>query len=95
MNLLDEMPPQNTSLELDSHADKCCAGSNCHVIKYTNRSCEVSAFSSHHDVLSNVPIVKVGTAYDAPNEETYTLVLSQSLYLCEYMTDSLLCPNQV
>ena len=75
-NILDDTPPQNTYLELDSHADTCCAGANCRIIEYTNRSCEVTAFSQHYDKLSNVPIVKAGTAYDAPNGETYILVLS-------------------
>ncbi len=91
---MDDAPPQDTYLELDSH-DTCYACANCRIIEYTNRSCEVTAFSKHYDVLSNVPIVKDGTANDAPYCETYTLVHTKSLYLGEYMKDLLLCLHQV
>jgi hypothetical protein len=45
--------------------------------------------------MKDVPIVKAGMAYDAPWGETYILVLAQSLYLGEYVPNSLLCPNQM
>ncbi len=88
-----ELPPTNY-LELDSHADTTCAGANCRIIEYTDKACHVSAFSQHYGELENIPVVKAGTAYDAPTGETFILVLGQALYLGDYIGHSLLCPNQ-
>jgi hypothetical protein len=68
-------------MELDSHADTCCAGSNCIVIEYTDKVCNVIGFNrdTPNDKLKDVPVVKAATAYDAPTEETYIIILSQSL----------------
>jgi hypothetical protein len=68
-------------LELDSHADTSCAGSNCRVLEYTNKTCTVSSFSSKQTKVHDVPIVTVATAYDALNGEIYILIMNQSLYL--------------
>jgi hypothetical protein len=70
-------------MELDSHADTCCAGSNCRIIEYTGKVCNVVGFNhdTPNDELKEVPIVKAATAYDAPTGETYIIILSQSLYL--------------
>ncbi|MGH3054467.1 MAG: hypothetical protein ACRDL7_05760, partial [Gaiellaceae bacterium] len=46
--------------------------------------------------MTNVPIVKAGTAYDDPyNGITYILVLNQALYFGEKLENTLLCPNQM
>jgi hypothetical protein len=86
--------PLSSYLELDSHADTSCAGSNCRVLEYTNKTCTVSSFSSKQTKVRDVPIVTAATAYDAPNGEIYILILNQSLYLGEHMQHSLMCPNQ-
>jgi hypothetical protein len=43
--------------KLDSHADTCVAGANCVVLELTNQTVNVSAFTDHHDVMNNIPIV--------------------------------------
>ncbi len=97
MNLISDNTielPTSSFLELDSHADTSCAGSNCRVLEYTNKTSTVSSFSSKQSKVNDVPIVTAATAYDAPNGEIYILILHQSLYLGEHMQHSLLCPNQ-
>ncbi|MGH3624303.1 MAG: hypothetical protein ACRDQ5_21370 [Sciscionella sp.] len=81
---------------MDSHADTCCAGSTTRVIEYTGKSCDVQPFADHYEAMTDVPIVKAGTAYDDPNTGiTYILVISQALYFGLKLTHSLLCPNQM
>jgi hypothetical protein len=50
--------------ELDSHADTCVAGANCVILEVTNQTVNVSAFTDHHDVMNNIPIVTAVTALD-------------------------------
>jgi len=84
-------------VELDSHADTCCAGSNCVVIEHTGKVCNVVGFNRNtpNDELKGIPVVKAATAYDAPTGETFIIILAQALYLGEYLDYSLLCPNQL
>ncbi len=89
--------PAEGPMELDSHADTCCAGSNCVVLEYTSKCCSVVGFNrdSPSDQLTNIPIIKAATAYDSPLGETFILVIPQALYLGEHISHSLLCPNQL
>jgi transposase len=84
-------------MELDSHANTCCAGSNCVVVEYMGKVCNVIGFNhdTPNDELKGIPVVKAATAYDAPTGETYIIILSQSLYLGNLLSYSLLCPNQL
>jgi hypothetical protein len=84
-------------IELDSHADTCCAGSNCSIIEYTGKICNVIGFNrdNPNDKLTDTPVVKTATAYDAPTGESYIIVLSQGLYLGDYISYSFLSPNQL
>ncbi len=89
--------PDYGPMELDSHADTCCAGSNCAVLEYTGKSCSVVGFNRDNpkDKLTHIPIIKTATAYDTPTGETLILVIPQALYLGDYLSYSLLCPNQL
>jgi len=84
--------PEAGPMELDSHTDTCCAGSNCVVLEYTNKSCNVIGFNRDNtkDELVNIPIIKAATAYDAPTGETLIIVIPQALYLAEHLSYSLL-----
>jgi hypothetical protein len=85
------------TVELDSHADTCCAGANCVVIEYTGKVCNVVGFNhdSPNDELIGIPIIKTATAYDALTGETFIIVLSQALHLGNYLSYSLIFPNQL
>jgi hypothetical protein len=97
--VLTHVPTTNKSgpMELDSHADTCCAGSNCVIVEYTNKTCNVDGFNREtpNDELMGIPIVKAATAYDAPTGETFIIILSQALFLGDHISYSLLCPNQL
>jgi hypothetical protein len=84
-------------MELDSHADTCCAGSNCTKLEYTSKICNI--VSCHQDnpnmQMAGIPIVKAATAYDSPTGDTFIIVLAQSLYLGDHIEYSPLCPNQL
>ena len=82
--------------ELDSHADTCVAGANCVILEVTNQTINVSAFTDHHDVMKNIPIVTAATALDdAATGVTYILVIGQCFYMGDKMPNSLICPNQL
>lgn len=83
--------------ELDSQADTCCAGFNCTIIEYTNRTCSINGYNRNDPSggIPDIPIVKAATAYDAPTGKTYIIVIPQALYLGEYIDYSLLRPNQL
>ena len=51
--------------ELDSHADSIVAGSNCCVMHYTNRKCDVSPYRYDYAPITNIPIVQAATAYQS------------------------------
>jgi hypothetical protein len=89
--------PAAGPMELNSHADTCCDSSNCVVLVYVSKSCNVICFNRDNtkDELVNIPIIKAATAYDAPTGETIIIVIPQALYLAEHISYSLLCPNQM
>jgi hypothetical protein len=77
------------------HADTCCVGKNFQILAYTNRVCDVSAFSNSYEVSKDVPIVLAATKYTDPDFSfSIILVVNQALSFpdVEY---SLLNPNQL
>lgn len=85
------------SMELDSHADTCCVGSNHTVIEYLNKECNVIGFN-HDDPSAetlHIPIVKAATEYDSPWGEVIIMVIPQALHLGKYLNYSLICSNQL
>ena len=97
VNMLVPPHPVSGFVELDSHADTCCAGSNCTIIEQSGRTCNVIGFNRNNpnSELTDIPIVKAATAYDSPTGETYIIVIPQALYLGEHLDYTLLCPNQL
>ena len=51
--------------ELDSHANTIIAGSNCIILHYTGKVCDVSPYRDDYDPVSNVPIVNAATAWQS------------------------------
>jgi hypothetical protein len=82
--------------DLDSHADTCCAGSNCSVLSLTGEQVSVTPFSDTYQAMPDVPIATVATAYDDPTTGHVTiLVINEALYLGDRLGHTLLCPNQL
>jgi hypothetical protein len=84
-------------MEIDNHADTHVTGSNCTVLYYTGRVCNVAPFTQHYKALENVKIATVATAYDDTSTgETVILIFNEALHI-DYpydMCDSLINPNQ-
>ena len=82
--------------ELDSHADTTVAGSNCIILHYTGKECDVSPYRDNYNPIQNVPIVTAATAWQSPvTGQTYILVLNEALWMGDTMQHTLLNPNQL
>ena len=63
--------------EMDTHADTCCAGANMLVLEETGVICEVQGFSSELGSVKNVPVVSAATAWTDHNTgETFVLIFN-------------------
>ena len=81
-------------LELDSHADTCCAGANTAVLEYTGEKVNVAPFSGTYKPMADIPIATVGTVWEDPKSgDTRLLVLNETLYFGDKMAETLVCPN--
>jgi hypothetical protein len=86
----------HSTCELDSHADTCVAGPNTVILEYTDQMVSMSAFSDQLEVMRDIPIGTIATAYDDSNDGTTTiLVIHQVLLMNDIVTTTLLCPNQL
>jgi hypothetical protein len=82
-------------IELDSHADTSCIGSQCRVISVTDTVCQVHPYHQDYPAIEEVPIVQAATAYDDPETGiTYMLIINQALWIPDLNT-TLLNPNQL
>ena len=67
--------------ELDSHADTTVAGSNCVVLSYTGKECDVTPYRDDYQPVQNIPIVSAATAWQSPTTgQTYILVFNEALW---------------
>ena len=67
-------------MELDSHADTIVAGSNCVVLSYTGRECDVAPYDGSYEPARGIPIVHAATAWQSPHSgQVYILVLNEAL----------------
>ena len=66
--------------ELDSHANTIVAGSNCVILQYTRKECNVKPYGDDYESVSNIPIVHAATAWQSTHtEQTYILVFNEAL----------------
>ena len=91
--------PQSTShghIELDTHADTTVLGSNCVVLSYTGKECEVSPYSSQYEAVQNVPVVTGATVWtNAADGMAYLLIFHESLWMGDKLDHTLVNPNQL
>ena len=91
--------PQSTShgrIELDTHADTTVLGSNCVVLSYTGKECEVSPYSSQYEAVQNVPVVTEATVWtNAADGTAYLLIFHESLWMGDKLDHTLVNPNQL
>ena len=83
-------------MELDSHTDTIVCGSNCIIINFTGKECEVVTYTDAYETIKVVSIVQEATAYDNPDTgETTILILNKAIWMGETMDHTLVKPNQL
>jgi len=94
----EQIHATNTSgrLELDTHADTACVGSDCRIIAYTEKVCQVTPYHPGYEPIYDVPIVQAAVAYtDAETGKMYILIINETLYMGDSMRCTYLNPNQM
>jgi hypothetical protein len=85
-----------SELELDSHADTIVCGSNCTIMHFTGKECDVSPYTDTYEAIKSVPIVQAATAYDNPDTgETTILIMNEAIWMGDKMDHTLVNPNQL
>ena len=91
--------PQSTNhgrIELDTHADTTVLGSNCVVLSYTGKECEVSPYSSEYEAVQNVPVITGATVWtNATDGAAYLLIFHESVWMGDKLDHTLVNPNQL
>eukprot|EP00956_Cyclotella_meneghiniana_P018591 scaffold31024_cov85-Cyclotella_meneghiniana.AAC.2 len=83
---------EESTTELDSHANMVVVGKNATIISRTGKYADVHAFSDECDHLSQIPIVDVALAYDCQySGKTFLLIVRNALYV-ESMDRNLIPP---
>ena len=71
-----------TTTDIDSHADSPIVGDNTSILFYTNKTVRVSGFTKALGDINKVPVVVAAVAYtDTVTEVTYLLVISNVIYM--------------
>ncbi len=89
------MPGSNGRLETDSHADTCCAGSNCVVLEFTNSVVDVFPYHKDLGKMASVPIATVATLVTDKEGQQCIFVINEALWFGPTMKNSLISTNQV
>ena len=91
--------PQSTShgrIELDTHANTAVLDSNCVVLSYMGKECEVSPYSSQYEEVQNIPVVTGATVWtNALDGTAYLLIFHESLLMGDKLDHTLVNPNQL
>ena len=83
-------------MDLDSHVDTIVCSSNCIVMNFTGKECDVAPYTDAYDTIKAVPIVQVSTVYRNPKTgETIILILNKAIWMGETMDNTLVNPNQL
>ena len=83
-------------IELDKHADTTVLGSNCVVLSYTGKECEVSPYSSQYEAVRNLPVVTGATVWtNAADGTAYLQIFHESLWMGDKLDHTLVNPNQL
>ena len=81
---------------MDTYADTTVLGSNCDVLSYTGKECEVSPYSSEYEAVWIIPVVTGATVWTNPTDGTaYLLVFHESLWMGDKLDHTLVNPNQL
>ena len=62
-------------MELDSHMDTIVCGSNCIVMHFTGKECDVAPYTDAYNNIKVVPIFQTATAYNNHETEDTTILI--------------------
>ena len=83
-------------VEMDSHADTTVLGSNCVVLAYTGKECEVSPYTDEYDAIRNVPNVVGATVWtNSQDGAPILLIFNEALWMGDRLHHTLTNPNQL
>ena len=83
-------------IELDTHADTTVLGSNCVILSYTGKECEVSPYSSQYEAVRDILVVMGATVWTNVTDGTaYLLIFHESLWMGDKLDHTLVNPNQL
>ena len=67
---------------MDSHADTTVLGSNCVVLAYTGKECEVSSYADEYNTIRNIPVVTGATVWtNSQDGVPILLVFNEALWM--------------
>ena len=83
-------------IELDTHVDTTVLRSNCIVLSYTGKECEVSPYSPDYEAMHNIPVVTGATVWTNPQDGMpILLVFHEALWMGDKLDHTLVNPNQL
>ena len=83
-------------VEMDSHANTTVLGSNCVVLAYTGKECEVSPYADEYNAIRNVPVVTGATVWtNSQDGVPILLVFNKALWMGDRLHHTLINPNQL
>jgi hypothetical protein len=81
--------------KLDSHANTCCGGANCLLIKFEGRMVTVAPYHDEYKPMQ-VKIAMLATLWeDLMDRQLYILIIHEALYFGDHLKQTLLNPNQL
>ena len=81
--------------ELDMRADTICAGKNFRLLSTMGITCDVRGFHDNFELIRDVPMAQVATAFRDEHGATNILIINEALYFGPEMDHSLINPNQI
>ena len=83
-------------IELDIYVDTMVLRSNCVVLSYTGKECEVSPYSPDYEAVHNVLVVTGATVWTNPQDgKAILLVFHDALWMGDKLDQTLVNPNQL
>ena len=83
-------------IKLDTHTDMTVLGSNCVILSYTGKECEVSPYSSEYEAVWNVPVVTGATVWmNTTDGMANLLTFHEPLWMGDKLDHMLVDPNQL
>ena len=82
--------------KIDCHDNTIGTGSNCIILQYNIKECDLLPYRDDHKSVSNVLIVHAATAWQSTHTwHTYILVFNKALWMGNHMNHSWINPNQL